>query len=94
MAVTSVRVGRHGMEQIHVKARRQNDLLTWTVYDHPDDFPHCYVVRPHSSRLARPLTVHFEHTQLERVRSALEHLGLTRLDRAPGDPPAVLETWI
>jgi hypothetical protein len=76
------------------KALAQGDLLTWTIYDHPSDFPYHYVVRPHSARLNKPLTVHFQHAQLEHVRGALEHLGLTCLPRAESDDPCIVETWI
>ncbi len=71
-----------------------NDLLVWTIYDHPLDFPDGYVVRPHSSKHARPLNLVFAHAQLAVVRAALQHLGLTCLPRDASDPPAVLETWI
>lgn len=90
----SVRIGRSGMIQLQNKAIDDNDLLTWTIYSHPEDFPDCYIVRPFSSRLACPLTVHFQHTSLDRVRGALERLGLTCISRAPGDPPSVVETWL
>jgi hypothetical protein len=90
----SVRIGRHGMAQLQAKAHAENDLLTWTIYERPADFPDSYVVRPHSSRVACPLSVHFERRNLESVRAALEGLGLTRLERAPSDDPCILETWI
>jgi hypothetical protein len=90
----SVRIGRNGMTALHQHAAREGDLLTWTIYDHPSDFPHAYVARPHSARLANPLTVHFEHSQLEFVRAALAHMGLTCIPRAEGDDPAIVETWI
>lgn len=81
-------------QELHARATADNDLLTWTIYEHPDDFPNLYVVRPHSSKYACPLDLHFAHTQLAVVRGALQHLGLTCLPRAESDPPAVLETWI
>jgi hypothetical protein len=90
----SVRIGRSGIVRLHVEAMERNDLLTWTIYDHPADFPDCYVVRPFSSRLACPLTVHFQHAQLEGVREALARIGLTCLPRSESDPPSVVETWI
>lgn len=90
----SIEISRRSMVVLHNKAIDENDLLTWTVYDHPPDFPDDYVVRPFSSKLACPLTVHFKHAQLEHVRSALANLGLTCLQRAESDPPSILETWI
>jgi hypothetical protein len=82
------------MAVLQSKAYAENDLLTWTIYDHPLDFPDDYVVRPFSSRLACALSVHFKHAQLEHVRGALQNLGLTCLSRTETDPPFVLETWI
>jgi hypothetical protein len=90
----SVPIGRSGITKLHIKAMQERDLLTWTIYDHPLDFPDSYVVRPFSSKLACPLTVHFAHAQLDVVRGALERLGLTRLARSESDPPSVIETWI
>ena len=85
--MNSIRIGRNGLHAIQNKALEQNDLLTWTIYDHPDDFPHAFVVRPFSSKMACPLTVHFEAQQLDAVRAALMHMGLTCLTRSETDPP-------
>ena len=90
----SIRIGRQGMAALLQKSHDQNDLLTWTIYDHPVDFPDYYIVRPHSAALKRPLTVHFQHAQLEQVRFALAQLGLVCLARSDTDPPNVLEVWI
>jgi hypothetical protein len=91
----SIAIGRAGIKALHNKSRAQNDLLVWTIYDHPKDFPNSYVVRPFSSRQgAAPLTVHFEHAQLEHVRGALEHLGLICMPRAESDDPTIVETWL
>lgn len=90
----SIQIGRQGMAALLQKSHDENDLLTWAIYDHPTDFPNHYIVRPHSSKLARPLTVHFQHHQLEQVRFALAQLGLVCIARTDSDPPNVLETWI
>jgi hypothetical protein len=92
--VKSIRIGRSSLALLHNKAIEENDLLTWNIYDHPLDFPHSYVVRPFSTRLGCPLTVHFEHARLECVRLELIHLGLTCLVRAETDPPSLVETWL
>jgi hypothetical protein len=93
-AMNSIRIGRGGMATLQNNAIAKNDLLTWTIYDHPEDFPHCFVVRPFSSKQACALTVHFEHAQLAAVRQALMNLGLTCLTRSETDPPSVVETWL
>jgi hypothetical protein len=93
-AVNSIRIGRGGMATLHNNAIAKNDLLTWAIYDHPPDFPDSYVVRPFSTKQGCPLTVHFQHAQLEHVRAALMNLGLTCLSRSESDPPYFLETWL
>jgi len=90
----SIEISQRSMAVLQSKAHAENDLLVWTIYDHPIEFPDSYVVRPFSSKLVCPLTVHFKHGQLGYVRSALQNLGLTCLARAEDDPPFVLETWL
>ena len=90
----SVRLNRHAMELLQGKARVEGDLLVWVIYDHPRDFPDTYVVRPHSTKLGKPLTVHFDDSQLEAVRSVMRRMGLQRLPRAPSDDNSILETWV
>lgn len=82
------------MEKIQAQAQVRNDLLTWTVYDHPTDYPGHYVIRPYSAKLDAPLTVHFKHEQLDAVRAALANMGLTCLPRAEGDDPCIVEVWL
>lgn len=70
-------------------------LAMWVVYDRPSDHPEHFVARcwriepgktlPTADVLLAPT--------LEGVRQALPG-GLTRLDRAEGDDPVVVETWI
>jgi hypothetical protein len=90
----SIRIGRSSMAVLHNKALTDGDLLMWSIFDHPPDFPDSYVARPFSTRLGCPLTVHFQHAQLEHVRAAMMHLGLTCITRGTCDPPYLMETWL
>lgn len=76
-------------------------LDMWTVYKNPKDFDHgmdgdLYVLR-HCVVSAEGVAHDLRHTaadiDLEKVRAALPP-GLTRLERAPHDDPAILEVWV
>jgi hypothetical protein len=90
----SERINRAGMIEVQRQAHADADLLVWTIYAMPSDFPQSYVVRPFSSKYGKGLTVHFEHPQLNAVRGALERMGLVRLDRQEGDDANIVETWL
>jgi hypothetical protein len=67
-------------------------LSLWTVYDHPRDFPHCYVARRFV--LDKPTGDYMTSADLEAIRKQLMHLGLTCMPRDPSDEPQIIETWI
>lgn len=90
----SQRIGRAGMLDIQRKSHADGDLLVWTIYAQPNDFPDSYVCRPFSAKLGHGLTVHFEHPQLNAVRGALERMGLVRISRQAGDDENIVETWV
>jgi len=64
----------------------------WTVYDHPTDHPDLYVARLFIG--VDPTETAMLDAQLDRLRSRLAHLGLTRLDRHADDDPVIVECWI
>lgn len=79
--------------QVLYEARER--LPMFTVYDHPRDFPHAYVARLWLTLPeAQPTELMLAHPELDVLRDELAHLGLTQLNRSPGDDPAILETWI
>lgn len=90
----SQRIGRSGMRQLHAKACADNDLLVWTIYDHPIDYPESFVVRPYSTRLRIPLTVHFQAPELSKARAALNAMGLVPVLRSSNDDLKIIETWL
>lgn len=71
------------------------ELLFWTVYDHPLDFPEAFVVRAHRVTAGRsePTDKIFVAPTLEEVRTLVPP-GLHRLNRRPDDDPKIVETWI
>jgi hypothetical protein len=67
-------------------------LPMWTIYDHPRDFPHCWVARlfiwdkPTEDILTAPT--------LEALQAHFYELGLYRMERQEGDDAKIVEIWI
>lgn len=78
---------------IQASAVHSGDLLVWTVYQNPKDYPDKFVVRPHSTFKNEPMDFHFVCDNLPEVRATLPQ-GLTYLRRAPDDDPCAFESWI
>jgi hypothetical protein len=70
-------------------------LHIWTVYDHPSDFPDCFIAR--LSLVAADGIVTTMETvtgaTLDELRSRLPR-GLHRLNREHADDPAIVEVWL
>jgi hypothetical protein len=91
----SQQIDQRYAEQLHGAARSLGQLLIWTVYDHPGDYPDWYVARP---SIIRPKTMgalpmHLIAKDLDTLRALLPN-GLTRLARQPGDDMFILEVWV
>lgn len=74
-------------------------LDTWTIYDHPTDFPEHWVVRAwrvEAGREPRPGHTALLAETLEEARSLvpIERLRLHRMEPDPHDDPTIAETWI
>lgn len=71
-------------------------LVTYTVYDHPSDFPHSFVVRRFTilpgSYQPDPLPYAVGPT-LDAVRSVLPP-GLVCITRSPEDEGQIVEVWL
>lgn len=65
-------------------------LPMWTIYDHPRDYPHCYVARLFIND--RPSNAVMTHATLQGLRAQLPP-GLFRMPRTPEDDPVIVETW-
>lgn len=76
--------------------RRQGFLPMFVVYDHPSDYPDTFVARAHLTGKGRaePTAFAIRATELDAIQTAMEALGLVKLDRFPQDDPVILETWI
>lgn len=67
----------------------------WTVYDHPSDFPHCYVARKFlatGNKIEATGDI-IESHDLQALRDVLAHEGLIPIARSPYDDANVIETW-
>lgn len=64
----------------------------YTVYDHPRDYPNCYVVRAWEGD--KPCGVVALGDNLEILRAMLAGQGLTCLACDPSDDPVIVETWL
>lgn len=71
-----------------------NDLVTWTIYERPLDYPTGYIVRAWiaSAGNVRP-GVGLKAPTLDVARSYVP-AGLVRLPRFHGEDPCIVETWI
>lgn len=67
-------------------------LELWVIYDHPRDFPSCYVARLWLDE--QPTVIMLVASQLDLLRRYLEQRGKYRMPRAEQDDPSILEVWI
>lgn len=67
-------------------------LSIWTVFDHPRDFPHCFVARRFEGERATGDVIVCR--DLEPLRDEMERRGLVKIDRFPEDHPNVVESWL
>jgi hypothetical protein len=90
----SIEIDRRYAEQLQGAAQSLGQLLIWTIYDHPLDYPDWFVARPHVIRpKTSALPMHLIATKLEGLRALLPD-GLTRMDRQPTDDPFIVEVWV
>lgn len=67
-------------------------LSIWTVYDHPSDYPDCFIARRFCGET--PTDNVICSTDLLAVRAELIVRGLTVVCRDPADDPNILEVWL
>jgi hypothetical protein len=72
-------------------------MIAWTIYDHPSDFPQCYVAR--KFRLDQgpdpvPTPGVIVAADIDQIRSMLAEQGLMCFPAAPGDDAVIVETWM
>lgn len=78
------------------QCRRAGQMPMFTVTENPADAPGFFVARLAvvSGRAPHITSFALKDENLERIRDALQNLGLVKLDRSPEDDPVILETWI
>lgn len=74
-----------------------SELVIYTAYDHPTDFPHCIVVRgwtivngqeiPHAKEFMTA-------DDIEEVRRVMQNIGKVILARYTDDDPNIIENYI
>ena len=91
----SIEIDRRYAEQLQGAAQSLGQLLIWTIYDHPADYPEWFVARPLIIRpkTAGPVPMHLIAKDLDTLRTLLPD-GLTRLGRQTDDDPVILEVWV
>jgi hypothetical protein len=82
-------------QRVQNAAIRQGNLLIWTVYRRPLDFPDLYIARPHliEPGQTEPMPFHLQAATLAELRKLLL-FGLYRMDRQPGDEAQIAESWM
>jgi hypothetical protein len=64
----------------------------WTVYDHPRDFPDCFIARKFMLDVVTTEIV--TAPTLDELRDRLATEGLFLVPRSPEDDPRIVETWL
>ena len=71
---------------------REPPLRIWTIYDHPIDYPDCWVARLFEG--TEPTGSIVCSTDLEMVRHEMFMMGLVCMPRDEDDDPKILENWL
>ncbi|ARL77584.1 hypothetical protein [Burkholderia pseudomallei] len=69
-------------------------LCSWTIYDHPLDYPDGFVARMFVGE--KPTNAALYGRTLDAVRAVLAHMlpDLYCMPRHAGDEPHIVETWL
>jgi hypothetical protein len=68
------------------------ELPIWVVYDHPRDWPACWVARKWIGEAATDAVI--VAPTLELLHKWLADMRLVRLSRDPEDDPKIMEVWL
>ena len=71
-------------------------LVTWTIYDHPTDFPDCYVALKWLVKKSGAVLTGeaLASADISDLRRELYRRGLIRVLRHPKADPNIVETWL
>jgi hypothetical protein len=81
-------------------AVKRGVLSMWTIYNRPKDYPDGFIARRFEVGRGEPpawpvqVTDHTLTGELEAIRATFLAIGMTCLNREPGDEPPVVETWL
>jgi hypothetical protein len=67
-------------------------LPIWTIYDHPTDFPECFVARLFV--LDRPTATVLTAATVDVLQRRFAQMGLVKIARSPGDDSKIVESWL
>jgi hypothetical protein len=72
------------------------ELSQWVIYDHPSDFPDCFVIRRWVIEATGPVKTAdiLWSTSLETLRDEMQRRGLYCLPRFEEDDPKIVEVWM
>lgn len=77
-------------------ATSETDLVMWTVYDHPRDFPHSFVAR--KLVVGRDGAIDTSQVivcrQVVLIREWMQRRGFWCMPRQAADDPVILEVWL
>lgn len=78
------------------KKNEENELIIWTVYDKPKDFPNNFVARKQiigegQSRWTGDIVI---CNDLKKIQAHMERQFLFRLPRNEDDDPKIVECWM
>ena len=75
-------------------AERDTDrgMVTWTIYDHPSDFPDTFVARRFEGGTATP--IYLTCRSVDALRSIFDIAGYFHVPRHADDDPVITETWL
>jgi hypothetical protein len=92
--MTQVRLSKASAIVLNGEAHERGEVIMWTIYERPADFPEFFIARPHVVRRGThsALLAYLQHTTLDGVRKLLPD-GLYCLGRSPDDEPQIVETW-
>jgi hypothetical protein len=88
----SVEITRKDAMRLHNQAIAKQDLIIWTIYESPSDYPGQFVVRPTSVRHESPFLNHMLAHDLEAARRLIPP-GTVCFERSETDDPVIVETW-
>ena len=67
-------------------------LRMWTIYDHPSDYPDCFVAREFV--LDKPTENFIACNDLDLLRGHFLEVGMKCIPRSPEDEPQIVEVWL